>query len=197
MPPGYRPIVVDNGSRDGSADDRRARSARSSSHEPRARGSAPPAGRGCGAATAEVVCFMDCRRVARSARAAGCRRPGARRRADLVLGARRRRAAAPGRRMPGLANRAAGPRAAPAQRRAAHRPGADARGAAQRAAGPGHRRPPLRLAAGDGAARGGGRAGASTRSPSTYRPRVGRSKVTGTVRGTAARGRATWRGSLA
>ena len=50
--------------------------------------------------------------------------------------------------------------------------------------GLGIQRPPLRLAAGDGAARGGRRAGRSRRSASSYHPRDGRSKVTGTLRGT-------------
>ena len=53
------------------------------------------------------------------------------------------------------------------------------------AARPRHARPPLRLAAGDGAARVGGRAGRSARSASPTTRATGSSKVTGTVRGTA------------
>ena len=125
------------------------------------------------------------RRVVRPARAAAGRRPGrARARADLVLGARAPRPA-PGRctrarptpllaaelrRRTGVPLRDLGPMRAARRERAARRSGIA--------------RPPLRLAAGDGAARGGRRAGGSTRSASRYHPRAGRSKVTGTVRGT-------------
>lgn len=58
MPPGYRPIVVDNGSTDGSA----AIAAELGAlvvREPR-RGFGAACWAGLGAANAEVVCFMDC-----------------------------------------------------------------------------------------------------------------------------------------
>ncbi len=85
MPAGCGPIVVDNGSDDGSADvARRAR--RAVVAEPR-RGFGAACFAGLLAATADVVCFMDCdgsldpRDLPRVARAVGAS-------ADLVLGAR-------------------------------------------------------------------------------------------------------------
>lgn len=58
MPPGFDPIVVDNGSADGSADLARRLGARVI-EEPR-RGFGAACHAGLSAATAEVVCFMDC-----------------------------------------------------------------------------------------------------------------------------------------
>jgi glycosyltransferase involved in cell wall biosynthesis len=86
MPPGYRPIVVDNGSTDGSGDAARAAGAHVV-NEPR-RGFGAACWAGLQSATDEVVCFMD---------ADGSLDPGDLRlvagpvlagRADLVLGAR-------------------------------------------------------------------------------------------------------------
>ena len=124
------------------------------------------------------------RRVARPARAAARRRAGPRpASADLVLGARRARP----RRL--AAARAARQRrarlaAAPARRRRADRPRADAR----RPPRPRCSRSASRTAASAGRWRWccarPRRAGGSTRCRSPTCPRVGRSKVTGTVRGT-------------
>lgn len=58
MPPGHRPIVVDNGSTDGSGDLARSLGADVVS-EPR-RGFGAACWAGLEAARAEVVCFMDC-----------------------------------------------------------------------------------------------------------------------------------------
>jgi glycosyltransferase involved in cell wall biosynthesis len=57
MPPGYHPIVVDNGSADGSAEVAAGHGAQVV-HEPR-RGFGAACHAGLLAATAEVVCFMD------------------------------------------------------------------------------------------------------------------------------------------
>ena len=87
-PPGYRPIVVDNGSTDGSAALAASLGARGRDRAARA-ASAPPASPGLSAATADVVCFMDADGsldpgdlplVATRSRAGG---------ADLVLGGAR------------------------------------------------------------------------------------------------------------
>jgi glycosyltransferase involved in cell wall biosynthesis len=58
MPPGYEPLVVDNGSSDGSAEIAAAHGARVVS-EPR-RGFGAACFAGLEAASAEIVCFMDC-----------------------------------------------------------------------------------------------------------------------------------------
>ena len=58
MPPGYRPIVVDNGSSDGSAEIAAALGA-AVVREPR-RGFGAACFAGLGEAEADVVCFMDC-----------------------------------------------------------------------------------------------------------------------------------------
>ncbi|MZF83873.1 glycosyltransferase family 2 protein [Streptomyces sp. SID5643] len=58
IPPGWRALVVDNGSTDGSAGIARARGA-SVVHEPR-RGFGAACHAGLTAATADVVCFCDC-----------------------------------------------------------------------------------------------------------------------------------------
>jgi glycosyltransferase involved in cell wall biosynthesis len=58
MPPGYRPLVVDNGSSDGSAEIASQLGARVE-REPR-RGFGAACHAGLLAATSEVICFMDC-----------------------------------------------------------------------------------------------------------------------------------------
>ncbi|MFJ2262983.1 glycosyltransferase family 2 protein [Streptomyces sp. NPDC087844] len=58
IPPGWRALVVDNGSTDGSADIARALGA-SVVHEPR-RGFGAACHAGLAAATADIVCFCDC-----------------------------------------------------------------------------------------------------------------------------------------
>ena len=59
MPAGFRPLVVDNGSSDGSAASWRRRSARRSCPS-RERGFGAACFAGLAAARSEVVCFMDC-----------------------------------------------------------------------------------------------------------------------------------------
>ena len=102
IPPGWRAIVVDNGSTDGSAEIARALGA-TVVHEPR-RGFGAACHAGLTAADADIVCFCDCdasldpgllvpfvRAVARRRRPTSCSAGAA------------RRAAAPGRRTPGPA----------------------------------------------------------------------------------------------
>ena len=155
MPPGYRPIVVDNGSTRRLR--RRSRAALGARvvDEPRAglrrrllrRAAARPTPTSSASWTA----------TARSTRAS-CRASPARcspATADLVLGARvAERGAWPLHAR--VANRAAGAAScAAAPARALHDLGPMRAARRERAARPGDRRPPLRLAAGDGAARGG------------------------------------------
>src|SRR4051812_33592826 len=86
MPAGYRAIVADNGSTDGSADVARAHGA-TVVHEPR-RGFGAACFAGLSAATAEIVCFVDAdgsMDPAQLPRVADPVRAGA---ADLVLGTR-------------------------------------------------------------------------------------------------------------
>jgi glycosyltransferase involved in cell wall biosynthesis len=91
IPAGYRPIVVDNGSVDGSGDVARALGG-TVVPEPR-RGFGAACAAGLDVATAEVVCFMDCDGTLDPADLPAVAGPVARGEADLVLGARR---AAPG-----------------------------------------------------------------------------------------------------
>src|SRR5919107_992848 len=91
MPPGYAPLVVDNGSADGSG----ALAARLGAQvvdEPR-RGFGAACWAGLRAARGDVVCFMDCDASFDPAQLPRVADPVARGRADLVLGAR---APAPG-----------------------------------------------------------------------------------------------------
>ena len=127
--------------------------------EPQRRASAPPASPGCTAAERRRRLLHGLRRLARPARPAARRRPRRRRRrADLVLGARRPPSRGAWPLHARLANRVLALRAAPP-----HRPRRCATSA--RCAPPaatalldlGIARPPLRLAAGDGAARAPGR----------------------------------------
>ena len=91
MPGGYRPIVVDNGSTDGSGTLARSLGA-VVVDEPRA-GFGAACWAGLRAATAEVVCFMDCDGSLDAAELPRVAEPVAAGSADLVLGARH---AAPG-----------------------------------------------------------------------------------------------------
>ena len=181
MAPAYRPIVVDNGSRDGSADVARAHGALVVD-EP-ARGFGAACWTGLRAATAEVVCFMDADASLdplELPRVSGRVLDGD---ADLVLGAR-------------IADRGAWP----AHARAANR--LLARELRRRSGAPLTDLGPMRAARRTGlldlgivdrrfgwplemvlrAAAAGWRIDEVA---VTYRPRVGCSKVTGTVRGTA------------
>ncbi len=87
MPPGHEPIVVDNGSRDGSAQVAARLGARVVS-EPR-RGFGAACFAGLLAARADVVAFMDCDGSLDPRELPGLTRRVARDEADLVLGARR------------------------------------------------------------------------------------------------------------
>jgi glycosyltransferase involved in cell wall biosynthesis len=180
VPAGYEPIVVDNGSADGSAAVARRAGARVVA-EPR-RGFGAACFAGLRTARADVVCFMDCDGsldAAELPRVAGPVLAGA---ADLALGAR---TAAPGawpvharlanrvlarqvRRRTGVSLRDLGPM------RAARRAELLTLGIADRRFGW-----PLEMVL---------RAGAEgwriVEAPVSYRERTGRSKVTGTVQGT-------------
>jgi glycosyltransferase involved in cell wall biosynthesis len=87
MPSGFRPIVVDNGSRDGSADVARQMGAEVVSERRRGFGAACYAG--LRAATDSVVCFMDCDASLDPAELPLVAGPVADGSADLMLGARR------------------------------------------------------------------------------------------------------------
>jgi glycosyltransferase involved in cell wall biosynthesis len=181
MPAGHRPIVVDNGSSDGSAAVARAGGALVVC-EP-ARGFGAACWTGLCAATADVVCFMDADGSLDPGELPRVSAPVALGRADLVLGARR-----------------AGPGAWPAHARVANRllarelrrrggivltdlgPMRAARRAALLELGIADRRFGWPLEMVLRAARTGWRI---EEVPVAYRPRIGRSKVTGTVRGTA------------
>ena len=183
VPAGYRAIVVDNGSTDGSADIAQAAGA-TVVDEPR-RGFGAACAAGLAAAEAPVVAFCDADASLDPSALPAVVGPVLAGEADLVLGA-------PPAHDP-AGDAAARPRCQPV-------PGAPAapchRGAADRS-GPDARRPPgragRRSASPTGASAGPSRwscgratpAGASPRCPSTTRPALGRSKVTGTVRGTA------------
>lgn len=86
MPVGYDPIVVDNGSVDGSADIARSLGARVVTEHRRGFGAACHAG--LLAAEAEIVCFMDCDGSLDPAELPRVTTPIARADARLVLGAR-------------------------------------------------------------------------------------------------------------
>ena len=87
LAPGFRPIVVDNGSDDGTADIAEACGA-TVVREPR-RGFGAACWRGLLEATAPVVCFMDCDASLDGADLPAVAGPIERDEADLVLGARR------------------------------------------------------------------------------------------------------------
>jgi glycosyltransferase involved in cell wall biosynthesis len=181
MPAGHRPIVVDNGSTDGSADVARAAGAVVVAEPARGFGAACFAG--LRAASADVVCFMDADGSLDPGELPLVSGPVAQGTADLVLGARRATAGAwPAharvanrllarelRRRGGVALTDLGPM------RAARRVALLELGIADRRFGW-----PLEMVL--RAARAGWRI---EEVPVVYRPRIGRSKVTGTVRGTA------------
>jgi glycosyltransferase involved in cell wall biosynthesis len=181
MPEGYHAIVVDNGSTDGTGGVARALGAHVV-EEPR-----PGFGAACYAglvaATAEVVCFMDCDASFDPAELPRVADPVAAGEADLVMGARRgaARGAWP------LHARAANAVLAFELRRRTHQPITDlgpmraARRADLLALGIEDRRFgwPLEMVIRAG------KAGWRIREvPVSHLPREGRSKVTGTVRGT-------------
>lgn len=181
MPSGFRPIVVDNGSTDGSGDIARRLGAQVV-HEP-----VPGFGAACfaglTAATGDIVCFMDCDASLHPEQLPRVAGPVAAGTADLVLGARR---PAPGawplharalngvlalelRRRAGLPITDLGPM------RAARRADLLSLNIADRRFGW-----PLEMVLKAAAA--GWRI---EEVPVPYLPRAGRSKVTGTVKGTA------------
>jgi glycosyltransferase involved in cell wall biosynthesis len=180
LPAGFRPIVVDNGSHDGTADVARAYGA-TVVHEP-VRGFGRACFAGLMAAEADVVCFMDADGSFDGADLVRVAEPVATGRTDLVLGARQaetgswpvharianRALAWELRRRTGVLLHDLGPM------RAAPRDGLLALRLADRRSGW-----PLEMVLRAHAAR-----WRLAEVPVRYRPRVGRSKVTGTVRGT-------------
>jgi glycosyltransferase involved in cell wall biosynthesis len=181
MPRGFRPLVVDNGSRDGSAALAASLGARVVTEPRRGFGAACHAG--LVAATSDVVCFMDCDGSLDPAELTEVAGPVSGGGADLMLGARQPE--------PGawplharLANRALGvelrhrtglPLTDLGPMRAARREPLLALGIQDRRFGW-----PLEMVL--RAARDGWRV---AEVPVAYRARAGRSKVTGTVRGSA------------
>ncbi|GAB7184108.1 DPM-DPG-synthase-like glycosyltransferase 2 superfamily protein [Kitasatospora sp. Ki12] len=181
VPPGWRAVVVDNGSRDGSAELARSLGA-TVVEEPR-RGFGAACHAGLLAATAEFVCFMDCDGSLDPAQLPRVTAPVLAGAADLVLG--RRRPATVGAwplhaRLANafLARRLRARTGAPLHdlgpMRAARRDRLLALGLGDRRSGY-----PLEMVLAASAA---GMRIAET--PVDYLPRAGRSKVTGTVRGT-------------
>jgi dTDP-L-rhamnose 4-epimerase len=181
LPPGYRPIVVDNGSTDGSGSVARSLGARVVDEPQRGFGAACAAG--LAVASAGVVCFMDCDGSLDGGDLPQVAGPVVAGTHDLVLGRRRAAAgawpvhaavanvvlAAGVRRRTGLPLRDLGPM------RAARRDALLGLGMVDRRFGW-----PLEMVL--RAARAGWRV---DEVDVPYAPRVGRSKVTGTVRGTA------------
>jgi glycosyltransferase involved in cell wall biosynthesis len=182
MPAGFTPIVVDNGSTDGSGDVARDLGARVVV-EPR-RGFGAACFAGLVAATGDVVCFMDCDGSLSPADLPAVAGPVEDERADLLLGARR--AVQPGgwpwharmanralawelRRRCGVRLTDLGPM------RAARRVALLELGIADRAFGW-----PLEMVL-----RAAARGWRIEERPVAHGARIGRSKVTGTVRGTA------------
>jgi glycosyltransferase involved in cell wall biosynthesis len=181
MPAGYDPIVVDNGSTDGTAAAARALGARVV-HEPR-----PGFGAACyaglAASEADIVCFMDCDASFDPGELPLVAGPVAAGDADLVLGARRRTA---GSAWPLHARAANAVLAFELRRRTGQRvtdlgPMRAARRRDLLELGIEDRRFgwPLEMVVRAGRAR-----WRIREVPVAYLPREGRSKVTGTVRGT-------------
>jgi glycosyltransferase involved in cell wall biosynthesis len=181
MPPGFRPLVVDNGSTDGSGQLAASLGAEVV-HEPR-RGFGAACFAGLTAARTELVCFMDCDGSLDPAELELVVEPVLSGAADLSLGARRpeRSAFAPHARLANLAlswelRRRTGIGLSDlGPMRAARRKPLLALGLKDRRFGW-----PLEMVLRASAA--GWRVEEVAVS---YRPRIGRSKVTGTVRGTA------------
>jgi glycosyltransferase involved in cell wall biosynthesis len=178
MPAGYEPIVVDNGSRDGSGALAERLGARIVREHARGFGAACFAG--LVAARADVVCFMDCDASLDPRDLPLVAEPVAGGDADLVLGARRGAGPVHAR----LANRAL---AFELRRRTGARltdlgPMRAARREALLALGVRDRRFgwPLEMVL-----RAAGAGWTIREVPVGHHPRAGRSKVTGTVRGTA------------
>jgi glycosyltransferase involved in cell wall biosynthesis len=92
MPPGFAPLVVDNGSTDGSAEIARSLGARVVTEHNRGFGAACWAG--LTAASTELVCFMDCDGSLDPAQLPDVADPVQTGRLDLCLGARRAERAA-------------------------------------------------------------------------------------------------------
>lgn len=181
MPAGYRPIVADNGSVDGSGDLAQSLGA-TVVHEPR-RGFGAACAAGLAAATADVVAFMDCDRSLDPRELPTVTAPIHGGESDLVLGAR-----------------SAEPGAWPAHARIANRVLVELvrrrTGIGLADLGPMRAAPRKELMALDVRDRRfgwplemvllAGRAGLRVSEVEvSYLPREGRSKVTGTVRGTA------------
>jgi len=180
LPAGYAPLVVDNGSTDGSAEVARALGARVV-HEPR-RGFGAACFAGLLAARAEVVCFMDCDATLDPGELPAVAEPVSAGTADLVLGARRAAAGA----WPLHARAANALLAREIRRRAGVRiadlgPMRAARREPLLALGLRDRRFGWPLEMVVRAAEAGWRI---EEAPVRYLPREGRSKVTGTIRGT-------------
>jgi glycosyltransferase involved in cell wall biosynthesis len=181
IPPGYVPIVVDNGSTDGSGELAERLGARVVRQPMRGFGAACWAG--LEAATAEIVCFMDCDASCDPRELPRIADPVAAGEADLVVGARRACTRGAWPLHARLANRAlafelrrrTGARLTDiGPMRAASRIGLLSLGIEDRRFGW-----PLEMVL--RAANAGWRLGEV---PVSYRPREGRSKVTGTLRGT-------------
>jgi len=181
LPEGYRPIVVDNGSTDGSATVARAAGAEVVDEPVRGFGAACWAG--LQAASADIVCFMDCDGSFDGADLPALVAPVEEDRVDLMLGARRSEGDAGWPLHARVANRAL----AAYLRRQAGVPVTDlgpmrvARRSALLALGIEDRRFGWPLEMVMRAARANWRI---AEVPVAYSPRIGRSKVTGTVRGT-------------
>ena len=181
MPPGFRAIVVDNGSTDGSADLARSLGALVVSEPRRGFGAACHAG--LLAATAEYVCFCDCDASLDPAELPSLLGPVRDGTADLVLGRRRPTARGAWPLHARLANAELARRLRARTRAPLHDLGPMRAARRERLLdlGLGDRRsgyPLETVLAADAAGM------RITEREVAYRPRAGRSKVTGTLRGT-------------